>query len=83
MYKKVRCTCIVVVLPTKSIVVLDVLVAVASSDRKVPSDSGVSNQSINECICTDTFTSTVSRGLDKSNPKLIGQHEPRLELAVG
>ena len=36
MYKKVRCTCIVVVLPTKSIVVLDVLVAVASSDRKVP-----------------------------------------------
>ena len=36
MYKKVRCTCKVVVLPTKSIVVLDVLVAVASSDRKVP-----------------------------------------------
>ena len=36
MYKKVRCTCIVVVLPTKSVVVLDVLVAVASSDRKVP-----------------------------------------------
>ena len=31
-----RCSCIVVVLPTKSIVVLDVLVAVASSDRKVP-----------------------------------------------
>ena len=36
MYKKVRCTCKVVVLPTKSIVVLDVLVAVASLDRKVP-----------------------------------------------
>ena len=34
--KKVRCTCKVVVLPTKSIVVLDVLVAVASLDRKVP-----------------------------------------------
>ena len=36
MYKKVRCTCKVVVLPTKSIVVLDVLVAVTSSARKVP-----------------------------------------------
>ena len=36
MYKNVRCTCKVVVLPTKSIVVLDVLVAVALSDRKVP-----------------------------------------------
>ena len=36
MYKKVRCKGKVVVLPTKSIVVLDVLVAVASSDRKVP-----------------------------------------------
>ena len=30
MYKKVRCTCKVVVLPTKPIVVFDVLVAVAS-----------------------------------------------------
>ena len=35
MYKKVRCTCKVVVLFTKSIVIFDVLVAVASSDRKV------------------------------------------------
>ena len=34
MYKKVRCTCKVVVMPT-SIVVFDVLVAVASSDLKV------------------------------------------------
>ena len=38
MYKKVRCTCKVVVLPTKSILVFDVFVAVASSDRKVPSE---------------------------------------------
>ena len=38
MYRKVRCTCKVVVLPTKSIFVFDVLVAVASSDRKVPSE---------------------------------------------
>ena len=38
MYKKVRCTCKVVVLPTKPIVVFDVLVAVASWDRKVPSN---------------------------------------------
>ena len=30
-----RCTCKVVVLPTKPIVVFDVLLAVASSDRKV------------------------------------------------
>ena len=36
MYQKVRCTCKVVVLRTKSIVVLDVLVAVGSSNRKVP-----------------------------------------------
>ena len=35
--KKVRCTCEVVNLPTKPLVVFDVLVAVASSDRKVPS----------------------------------------------
>ena len=35
MYKKMSRTCEVVVLPTKSIVVFDVLVAVASSDRKV------------------------------------------------
>ena len=36
MYKKVRCTCIAVVLSTRPIVIFDVLVAVASSDRKVP-----------------------------------------------
>ena len=34
--KKVKCTSKVVVLPTKTIVVFDFLVAVASSDRKVP-----------------------------------------------
>ena len=34
MYKKVRYTCKVVVLPTKLIVVFDVLVAVASWDSK-------------------------------------------------
>ena len=33
MYKKLRCTCKAVVLSTKSIVIFDVLVAVASSDR--------------------------------------------------
>ena len=49
MYKKVRCTCKVVVLPTKSIVVLDVLVAVASSDRKVPNNrSGTRSTSSNK-----------------------------------
>ena len=38
MYKTVRCKCRkVVVLPTKPIAVFDVLVAVASWDRKVPS----------------------------------------------
>ena len=48
MYKKVRYTCKVVVLPTKSIVVLDVLVAVASSDRKVPNNrSGTRSTSNN------------------------------------
>ena len=36
MYKKVRCTCKVVVLPTKPVIVFGVLVAVASWDRKVP-----------------------------------------------
>ena len=35
MYKKVRCTCKAVVLFTKSIVIFDVLVAVASSDHRV------------------------------------------------
>ena len=34
--KKVKCASKVVVLPTKTIVVFDFLVAVASSDRKVP-----------------------------------------------
>ena len=37
--KKVRCTRKVVVLPSKPIVVLDVLVAVASLDGKVPTKS--------------------------------------------
>ena len=36
-----------------------------------------------ECIYTNTFTSKLSRGLDKSSPKLLGQDKPRLELAVG
>ena len=36
MYKKVSCTCKVVVLSTKAIVVFDVLVAVVSLDRHVP-----------------------------------------------
>ena len=36
MYKKVRCTCKVVVLPAKPIVVFDVPVAVALSDGNVP-----------------------------------------------
>ena len=38
MYKKVRCTCKVVVLPTKSVLVFDAVVAVASLDLKVPSE---------------------------------------------
>ena len=35
MYKNVRCTCKVVVLPTKPIVVFDVLIAVVSSDCEI------------------------------------------------
>ena len=31
----------------------------------------------------NTFTSKVSRSLDKPNPKLLGQDKPQLELAVG
>ena len=34
-------------------------------------------------VYTNTFTSKVSRGLDKPNPKLLDQDKPRLELAVG
>ena len=36
-----------------------------------------------ECIYTNTFTSKVSRGLDKPIPKPLGQDKPRLELALG
>ena len=36
-----------------------------------------------ECIYTNTFTSKVSRGLDKPIPKPFGQDKPRLELALG
>ena len=36
-----------------------------------------------ECIYANTFKSKLSRGLDKPNPKLLGQDKPRLELAVG
>ena len=39
MYKKARCMCKVVVLPTTPFVVSDVLVAFSSSDRKVPNVS--------------------------------------------
>ena len=34
------------------------------------------------CIYTNTFTSKLSRGLDKPSPKLLRQDKPRLELAV-
>ena len=34
-------------------------------------------------VYTDTFTSKVSRGLDKPNPKLLDQDKTRLEVAVG
>ena len=34
-------------------------------------------------VYTNTFTSKVSRALDKPNPELLGQDKPRLELAVG
>ena len=36
-----------------------------------------------ECIYTNTFTSKLSRGLDKPSQKLLGQDKPRLGLAVG
>ena len=36
-----------------------------------------------ECIYTNTFTSKLSRGLEKPSPKLLGQDKPRLEPAVG
>ena len=36
-----------------------------------------------DCIYMNTFTSKLSRGLDKPSPKLLGQDKPRLELAVG
>ena len=36
-----------------------------------------------ECIYTNAFTSKVSRGLNKSIPKPLGQDKPRLELALG
>ena len=36
-----------------------------------------------ECIYTNTFTSKVSRGLEKPIPKPLGQDKPRLELALG
>ena len=66
MYKKVRCTCKVVVLPTKSIVVLDVLVAVASSDRKVPNNrSGTRSPSNNK------LERNFARVSQKSNRKRV------------
>ena len=34
-------------------------------------------------VYTNTFPSKVSRGLDKPNPKLLGQDKTRLEVAVG
>ena len=34
-------------------------------------------------VYTNTFMFKVSRGLDKPNPKLLGQDKPRLELAMG
>ena len=34
-------------------------------------------------VYTNTFMSKVSRGLDKPNPKLLGQDKTRLEVAVG
>ena len=36
-----------------------------------------------ECIYTNTFTSKVSRGLDKPIPKPLCQDKPRLELPNG
>ena len=36
-----------------------------------------------ECIYTNTFTSKVSRGLEKPIPKPLGQDKLRLELALG
>ena len=36
-----------------------------------------------EFIYTNTFTSRLSSGLDKTGQILLGQDKPRLELAVG
>ena len=41
------------------------------------------SQTTFECIYKNTFTSKVSLGLDKPSPKLLGQDEPRFELATG
>ena len=35
------------------------------------------------CIYTNTFTSMVSRGLDKPSPKLLGQDKPQAWAAAG
>ena len=64
MYKKVRCTCKVVVLPTKSIVVLDVLVAVASSDRKVPNNRSGTRSTSNDKL--ERNFARVSRNLTEN-----------------
>ena len=66
MYKKVRCTCKVVVLPTKSIVVLDVLVAVASSYGKVPN-----NRSGTRSTSNNKLERNFARVSQKSNRKRV------------